>query len=98
MNLNDLLPHLQYFVLTLLIDEDLKGVDLRSKLKKAAISQKKPAFYRLMGRMVYDGLVDQVSRIEESGNQRMGCLFYYITKKGRSEVQKSVEFYRKGEK
>lgn len=94
----DLVTHLQFFVLRSLIEKELSGVDIRSLLETVEVKQTRAAFYQLMARLVDAQLVNQRSESATIRNQSVTQSVYSITKKGRSEVQKSVEFYRKGEK
>jgi hypothetical protein len=92
------LTHLQFQTLKVVSISEISGSKLREYLTILKIRQKSAAFYLLMQRLKLANLIAERKECRISGKTTIRESFYSITKLGRSEVQKSVEFYSKGEK
>ncbi|MEM8549874.1 MAG: PadR family transcriptional regulator [Verrucomicrobiota bacterium] len=88
------LSHLQFAVLDCIGGREMKGRDLRQRMKdEKGISKAGPAFYQLMGRMEEGGLVKSKVEDIELGENRLKQKIYWITGEGAKAVHRSKTYY-----
>lgn len=86
--------HLQFLILTMLMEGERSGRDLRAALANAGVRKSGPAFYQLMGRLEDEGYIvgwyDQ-KVIESQGVRERR---YKITEGGHAAWEDVCDFYR----
>jgi len=88
------LTHLQFLVLSILLDGEQAGRDVRQKLEDEGESKSGPAFYQMMARLEEAGSVEGWYDEKVIDGQRIKERRYRITGAGEAARQEVWEFYR----
>lgn len=87
------LTHLQFLVLSLLLDSDQSGQDLRDGLKKHGVKKSGPGFYQFMARLEDAGFVKGWYDVEVINGLPLKRRMYRLLGHGRSAWGSTQEFY-----
>src|SRR5262245_34120235 len=87
------ITHLQFLVLDLLVDAEVRGRDLRRELARYGVRRTAPAFYQMMARLETAGLADGAYDQKLVGTQMIKERRYRITAAGEKAWRQTREFY-----
>lgn len=87
------ISHLQFMILQSLHTEEKTGKQLRNELRLEGVKRTKAAFYQLMNRMEWSGLIKSNYKGETPEYQQLKDKYFNITKKGIIFYTKTIEFY-----
>lgn len=87
------ITHLQFLVLSALLEGELSGRQLRDALKKQGAKKTLAAFYQLMARLEDAGLVTSRSETGRVEGVTITTRYYTITASGERAEQACIEFY-----
>lgn len=87
------LTHLQFLILTALLDGEKSGEAIREAMKKGGVKKEGAAFYALMARLEDAGFVSGSYRPKVIDGQTFKERFYEVTAKGVRAAQSTWAFY-----
>lgn len=87
------LTHLQYLVLSFLLDGERTGSELRTELAKAKQKRSDPAFYLFMSRMEEANFVEGRYEVEVIDGMPLKFRRYRITAHGIKACERTQAFY-----
>jgi len=87
------LTHLQFVVVSLLLDGERSGRQMRSALADEGLDKSGPAFYQMMARMEETGLIEGWYGQAQIGDQDVTERRYRLTDKGRKLWDSTLRFY-----
>jgi DNA-binding PadR family transcriptional regulator len=87
--------HLQFVVVSLLMDGERSGRQIRSSLADEGVDRSGPAFYQMMARMEEGGLVQGRYEPAWIGGQEVIERLYQVTDEGRKRWDSTLRFYRR---
>ncbi|MEL6109859.1 MAG: hypothetical protein AAFU85_27940 [Planctomycetota bacterium] len=90
------ITHLQFAVLSALLERDMYGKELRAHLKKKGCPKSLASFYQLMARLEDSSFVRGEYEEVVIDGQMIRQRKYTLIGEGRRVVQEAVLFYQKG--
>jgi DNA-binding PadR family transcriptional regulator len=86
--------HLQWLVLSALLEGDRAGYRIREVLAKHGVQKSGPSFYQLMARLEDDGLVKGWYVEKVIAGQPIKERHYKLTGKGAKSIEEVTQFYQ----
>jgi DNA-binding PadR family transcriptional regulator len=87
------LTHLQFLILSTLVDEDRPGRDMRAALATFGVGRTAAAFYQTMARLEQAGFVEGWYEQIVVGDQAVTERRYTLKQAGRKLVEETQRFY-----